>query len=177
MLKLSNIFESLLRESHPEFNSSYFKTRIPFLKDYEVQYAPDDYPKPSQPQRVEMLYTKAIPNVALKFGDDIVNIPKLYVVSKFIYYPHKIDENTFHHFIIENEATILQPENMDNLSYRVFMAASKQMNDKMSYSGEIRLSNGENMKEEELNKIMNEINKRLFQFEDFVSTAYGSQAY
>jgi hypothetical protein len=135
--------------------------RIPFLKEYNVFKHPRDE-KRLEAQRV--IYNE---NVKVMMGDDILNFPQYNVSSEIIYYPHKINDNIFHNFIIKNQFHTMQPKEMDDLTFRVFLMAKKQLEEKLSYNKEIMIPNSEDIPKNELDKIINEMNGILFKIEEF----------
>ncbi len=135
--------------------------RIPFLKEYNIFKHPKDE-KRLEAQRV--IYNE---NVKMMMGGEILNFPQYNVSSEIIYYPHKINDNTFHHFIIENEFHAMQPKEMDDLTFRVFLLAKKQLEEKLSYKKEVMVSNNDELSKTELDKIINEMNGILFKVEEF----------
>lgn len=145
---LSNIKDNLIK-------------RIPFLKDYNVFKNPRD-PKRLEAQRV--VYNQ---NVNVIMGDQILNFPQFNISSNIFYYPHTITDNTFHHFIIKNEFHIAKPQDLDDLTFKVFIMAIKQLEKKLSYNKEIMIPNNEDISKNELDKIINEMNGILFKIEEF----------
>jgi hypothetical protein len=135
--------------------------RIPFLKEYNVFKHPRDERR-LEAQRV--IYNE---NVKVMMGDDILNFPQYNVSSEIIYYPHKINDNVFHNFIIKNQFHTMQPKEMDDLTFRVFLMAKKQLEEKLSYNKEIMTPNNEDIPINELDKIINEMNGILFKIEEF----------
>ena len=135
--------------------------RIPFLKEYNVFKHPRDE-KRLEAQRV--IYHE---NVKVMIGDDILNFPQYNVSSEIIYYSDKINDNIFHNFIIKNQFHTMQPKEMDDLTFRVFIMAQKQLEEKLSYNKEIMIQNSEDIPKNELDKIINEMNGILFKIEEF----------
>jgi hypothetical protein len=137
--------------------------RIPysFLKEYNIFKHPRDE-KRLEAQRV--IYNE---NVTVMMGDEILNFPQYNVSSEIIYYPHKINDNTFHNFIIKNQFHTMQPKEMDDLTFRVFLLAKKQLEEKLSYNKEVMVSNNIGLSKTELDKIINEMIGILFKIEEF----------
>ena len=137
--------------------------RIPysFLKEYNIFKHPRDE-KRLEAQRV--IYNE---NVTVMMGDEILNFPQYNVSSEIIYYPHKINDNTFHNFIIKNQFHTIQPKEMDDLTFRVFLLAKKQLEEKLSYNKEVMVSNNIGLSKTELDKIINEMIGILFKIEEF----------
>lgn len=135
--------------------------RIPFIKDYTISKNPRDE-KRLEAQRV--IHNE---NVKMVMGDDILTFPQFNVSSEVIYYPHKIGDNTFHNFIIKNKFHSMQPKEVDDLTFRVFLLAIQQLEKKLSYSKELMLPNNQEIPKEELDKIINDMNGVLFKVEEF----------
>lgn len=135
--------------------------RIPFLKEYNISEHPRDE-KRLEAQRV-IFYE----NVKVMMGDEILNFPQYNISSEIIYYPHKINDNTFHNFIIKNQFYTMQPKEMDNITYRVFSIMKRMLEEKLSYSEEIITPNNIGLSKNDLDKIINEMNGILFKIEEF----------
>ncbi len=138
--------------------------RVPFLKEYNIIDNPRDK------SRLEAQRISYNENVKVMMGDEFINFPQYNVSSNIIYYQHKINENTFHNFIIKNNFYPLQPEEMDDLTFKVFLMAIKQLGEKLSYRKEIMTSNNEDVDKNDLDKIINEMNRILFKIEEFTET-------
>jgi hypothetical protein len=135
--------------------------RIPFLKEYNIFEDSRDE-KRLEAQRV--IYNE---NVKVMMGDEILNFPQYNVSSEIYYSTNKIRENTFHNFTIKNEFHPMQPKEMDDLTFRIFILAIKKLEEKLSYRKELMIKNDEEIPKDELNKIINEMNGTLFKFEEF----------
>jgi hypothetical protein len=61
----------------------------------------------------------------------------------------------------------MQPKEMDDLTFKVFILAKKQLEKKLSYNKEIMLKNNEEIPQIELDKIINDMNGVLFKIEEF----------
>ena len=140
-----------------EFSEEYFKKRIPFLKDYKF------FDEKGKITAQRIVYHE---NVNKLLHKEIIKFPQFNAFSEFYYYPHKINENTFHYFGIKNEFVISKPENVDDLTFKVYQMAIKQVNERFSFSDEIMVKEGEEINKEELDKIINKINEMLFKFEN-----------
>lgn len=135
--------------------------RIPFLKEYEIAEHPRDK-KRLEAQRV--IFNR---DIKMMMGNDILTFPQYNVSSHVIYYPHQINDNIFHYFIIKNGFHAMQPKEMDDLTFRVFLMAIKQLENKLSYSKEIMVKEGTEISKDELDRIINEMNENLFKIEEF----------
>jgi hypothetical protein len=135
--------------------------RIPFLKEYNIFKHPRDE-KRLEAQRV--IYNE---NVKVMMGDEILNFPQYNVSSEIYYSTSKIRENTFHNFNIKNAFHVMQPKEMDDLTFRVFILAIQNLEKKLSYRKEFMVKNDEEIPKDELDKIINEMNGILFKFEEF----------
>lgn len=161
----SKIFiKRLLRENlEPLYNEHYFKTRVPFLKDFNF------FKHDRDPSRVEAQKLSYHKNVKKMFKGEIYNFPQFNVSSEFIFYKQKIGDNVFYNFILKNDFHIAQPKNVDDLTFRVLVMATKQISNKLSYQKEIMVKEGEQIKQTDLNEIINELNKKMFEFEEITS--------
>lgn len=160
---MKNIIKKLLRENLESNNNikDILIKRIPFLKEYNI------FKHPRDEKRLEAQKVVYNENVKVMMGNDILNFPQYNVSSNIIYYPHKIDDNVFHNFIIENKLNTIQPKEMDDLTFRVFIMAIKQLEEKLSYHKEIMVKNNEEIPKNELDKIINDMNGTLFKIEEF----------
>ena len=61
----------------------------------------------------------------------------------------------------------MQPKEMDDLTFKVFILAKKQLEKKLSYNKEIMMKNGDEIPQIELDKIINDMNGVLFKIEEF----------
>jgi hypothetical protein len=135
--------------------------RIPFLKEYNI------FTNPRDSKRLEAQRVVYNTNVELPMGDDIIIYPQYNVSSNIIYYPHTINDNTFHNFVIKNTFHVMPPEEMDDLTHRVFLMALKKLEDKLSYNKEVILKKDESFPNDELDIIINEMNGVLFKIEEY----------
>lgn len=164
-MKLRKLIKEILIETFANVSvkDSLLK-RIPFLKEYNIFKHPRDENR-LEAQRV--IYNE---NVKVMMGDDMLNFPQYNVSSEIIYYPHKVYENTFHNFIIKNSFHAMQPKEIDDLTFKVFIIAKKQLEEKLSYNKELMIKNNEEISKDELDKIINEMNGVLFKIEEFTNT-------
>ena len=163
----TTICEYLNEQSEPQNDiKDILIKRIPFLKEYNI------FKHPRDEKRLEAQRVIFNENVKIMMGNEIINFPQYNVSSEIIYYPHRINDDTFHHFIIENQFPTMQPKEMDDLTFKVFILAKKQLEKKLSYSKEIMMENGEEIPKNELDKIINEMNGILFKIEEFTEDHY-----
>jgi hypothetical protein len=135
--------------------------RIPFLKEYNIFEHPRD-PRRLETQRI--VYNK---NVQVVMKDEIATFPQLNVSSEVYYYPHEINDITFHYFGIKNDFHPMPPEDMDELTRRIIFYMFNAFRDKMSYSAEIMVRDGEEFPMDRFDEIINEMNGNLFQIEEY----------
>jgi hypothetical protein len=131
--------------------------RIPFFKEYTIVENEPDYLKL---QKIKYQSKK----IAIK--DEVYNFDIFNEVSEFSFSKHKIRDNVFYSFFLKNEFLISQPKGMDDLQFRVLQLMMNKTNEKLSYRKEIILKEGEEISKEELDSIINHINKKLFEFEE-----------
>ncbi len=135
--------------------------RIPFLKEYNI------FNNPRDSKRLEAQRVVYNTNVKLLMGDDIIIYPQYNVSSNIIYYPHTINDYTFHNFVIKNTFHVMPPEEMGDLTHRVFLMVLKKLEDKLSYNKEVILKKDESFPNDELDIIINEMNGVLFKIEEY----------
>jgi hypothetical protein len=135
--------------------------RIPFLKEYEIYKHPRDT-KRLEAQRI--IYNE---NVKVMMGDEILTFPQYNVSSEITYYSHNVNDNTFHNFIIKNRFHVVQPQDIGDLVFKVFLIVMKQIEKELSYSKEIMVKNDEEIPKNELDEVINDMNGILFKIEAF----------
>lgn len=137
--------------------------RIPFLKEYNIVEHPRD--------KNRLVAQRIILNKDIKFmmGDEILNFPQFNISSDIIYYPHKVSDNIFHNFIIKNEIHPVKPKEMDDLTFRVFLMTIKSIEKNLSYNKEIRINDTSELSKNELDSVINDMNKNLFELEEFTN--------
>lgn len=136
-----------------------FIKRIPFLKTFN-----------NASGNGHVLFQKVSynKNKKIMMGDDLVEFPNVNVVIEFRYSKNQIRENFFFNFNLNTEIIITKPKDMDQLTYTVFLVATKHLNKKLSLHKEI-ISKSEQLTTEQLNQIVNEINGKFFQIEEFIN--------
>lgn len=137
--------------------------RISFLKEYNI------YDHPRDSIRLEAHKINFHKDVKVMMGDDIITFPQFNPSSEVIYYEHKIDDNVFHHFIIKNKLNAMQPDGMDDLTFRFFLHVKGSIEDNLSYNNEYMVKDGEVIPDDVLNGIINDMNKTMFKFEDYTN--------
>jgi hypothetical protein len=140
--------------------------RIPFIKEYNV------FRDPKDKKRLEAQRVVVNQDVKMKWNDDFIEFPQFTVSSKIYYYAHKIDNYTFHNFIIKNDFIVIPPKEMDDLTFKVFNIYMNMVEKKLSYSKELLVYDNEEFPKEELDKIINEMNGVLFMIEEFTKKHY-----
>jgi hypothetical protein len=159
-----SFIKRFLRESlEPFFDEKFFKTRVPFLKDFNF------FKHDRDPSRVEAQKISYHKNVKKMFKNEIYEFPQFNVSSEFIFYKQKIHDNIFYKFILKNDFHIMQPKNIDDLTFKVLVMSIKQISEKLSYQKELIVKEGEQIKQSDLNEIINELNKKMFEIEDIAN--------
>jgi hypothetical protein len=153
----------LLKESSAGSIKDILISRIPFLNEYDIFKHPRDINRLGAKR---IVYNK---NVKVMMGDDILTFPQFNVSSEVIYYPHKVYDNTFHNFIIKNKFHTMQPKEMDDLTFRGFLMAKKNLEEGLSYNNEIMVKDGDGIDDGELSKIINDMNGVLFKIEEYTN--------
>ena len=144
-----------------DFNISpdVFIKRIPFLKTF------NNLSRNGHVFFQKVSYNK---NKKIMMGDDLFEFPNVNVVMEFKYSKNQIRENHFFNFNLDTTIIITKPKHMDQLTYTVFLVATKHLNKKLSLNKEI-ISKSEQLTTEQLNQIINEINGKFFQIEEFIN--------
>lgn len=152
---------TLLREATETPVREQLLRRIPFLKAFEI------YRDQRDATRLEAQRIAYNQDVTFELGDDIHVFPQFNVVSKLTYYQHVINDNTFHYFTVKNEFAVMQPDNMDDLTFRVYRHALNALQDKLSYSEELMLNTGDLIPAQDMDRIINQLNKTFFEIEEY----------
>lgn len=165
---MKQFIKKLLRENINVnlLTPKYFINRIPFLKDYNVNALNKTN---SQPVNFSFQKIKEYKDISRKIGDDIITYPRVSVTSTFTYYQHLVNENVFHNFILNNTFFYSQPKNMDDLTFKIQTLANKQMEKILSFNETIVTKENESISNFLLNETINDINGKLFKFEEFTS--------
>jgi hypothetical protein len=161
MTESKKVIKKLLRENLEQpFTAEYFKTRIPFLKDYN--FFEDLYNKGTvKAQRI--VFHK---NVQKVYDDSVVTFPQFNPSSDFTYRVEKNNVRTIHYFSLKNSFAIVQPKNMPDLDFKIFLIMTNQAEKKLSFSDEIRLEGDDKIKTEDVDRIINSMNEKMFKFEE-----------
>lgn len=164
---IANTIQEYLKENLESINvREILLKRVPFLKEYKVFKHPRDERR-LQAQRI--VYNK---DKKILIDGEILIFPQYNVSSEITYYPHTVHEKTFHYFTIKNEFFVSQPEDMDDLKFKVFIILKKQVENKLSYSQEIVTAENQEIPRHELDKIINDMNGVLFKIEEFTEKNY-----
>lgn len=158
--RLFEVFEKI----DPTFKTTIPNTllkRIPFLKDYNIFI--------NESNRLQAQRVVYNPNVKIYMGDKVYNFEQYNVSSELFYYTQHIHDNIFHNFILKNKFHLTKPDEMDELLFRVFLAALKIQEEKLSYRKEIIVKEDERLNEVTMSTIINDINKKMFEIEEFTS--------
>ena len=158
--------EVLSENDSRSFDLNYMRSRIPFLKNYNVNYSPDDNPHPSMPARIELQRNVDVGGTTVMAGNDMYTFPKVFAMSKFVFYTRRRNDDNVYVFSVDNKIVPWQPEDMSDFTYKVLMNASGLSNKNMSEVIEVVMPAGEVISDDELNAAINKINKKLFKFEE-----------
>ena len=155
-----------------QFDSNYFINRIPFLKDFEVQYAPDDFVHERMPQIVKMVYTKEVKDVTVAHPDQMITFPKVVVIGEFYYYPHKAHgwDYTIHNLNVKCSISLFDDPNIDKLTNKVMQAAMGMQMEQISSSNEVLVYDEEDFHSNKWDEAINDANRALYQLEEFIQS-------
>lgn len=146
-----------------DYNAAYFMQRIPFLKIMNDL---------SDNRRVFFQKFDYNENVELIMGDNIVTFPQFNTSMEFSYMKDILNGDRYRHmFYVKNRVNIIPPKTEDHkekLTFRVFTMAMKMTNEQMDYHGDF-ITETPTLSEEQINKIINDINKTYFEFEEFIT--------
>ncbi len=166
--------------------------RIPFLKDYDLSVYPgnsiyDDRTTGMQ-YRVEFEWVSDSKDFDVKIGENLIKFDMIKAKSEFVFFPHKNNDIVIYNFAIKNQV-FLKPNpklnEQDKMTASIFAQATGLVCQKLSYNGSFTLyghkatffKNGKEAEyndpdvfpEEEFNTIVNDINKNLFTFEEYLT--------
>jgi hypothetical protein len=146
-----------------DYDADYFIRRIPFLKTFKNF---------SNEKKVFFQKVDYNENIQLMVGDDLVTFPQFNTSMEFTYMKDSISTGGYRHmFTVKNDLNIMPPRTDDRkeeLTFRVFTMAMKMTTEKMEYRGDI-VTETPNLTEDQINKVINEINRTYFEFENFIS--------
>jgi len=157
MMRLNEAVASL------DYDADYFIQRIPFLKTFENF---------SNEKKVFFQKVDYNNDVKLMVGDDIQTFPQFNTSMEFSYMKDVISTGGYRHmFTVKNDLHVMPPntqDRKDELTFRVLIMAMNMATEKMNYHGDI-VTESPNLSEEQLNQVINNINRTYFEFENFIS--------
>ena len=169
---MKSLIKTLLRENINEIQQTqltvdYFKKRIPFLKNpwHEVDY-----------DRGIQIFTDQINHPEAKTLDsdkNIITFKKFTVGVNFEYTRGKVsgNDNVLHNFKMTPVVQV-QLNSDDELFKSIFQRVMMMQLDKIGVNDSIELPKGADIPDAELDRIVNEMNKTFFVFEEFLAN-YG----
>jgi len=168
---MKQMLKQLLRENFEfgDITPNYLINRIPFLKDYELF---THQPIRSQPINFKLDKNVGTENVMLKNGDDIIKIPLISLHSECGYYKNvgfydNKPSGGSHEFYLKNNIYFRAPEDMSSLEAMSYRMIYKHIGENFSYSDTLYFKDSEIITKEELDRVINEINRKFFAFEEF----------
>lgn len=152
------------------FSLEYFKYRIPFLKDYNVIVSPSTTPHPEVPDMIEMRVETYNTNIKVMGTDKELHIfPQVNAFSRFNFSTRKVRGTTLININLQNEVLSIPPNDMEPITRNVLLMAQKMQNEKMSSRNEIFHYEGKELPTDEIDKAINDINRKLFELEEYLS--------
>jgi len=139
--------------------------RVPVLKSYNKYNNGKNstlFQKLSEPYLNKKLYN----------GNELINIESMNIVSEFVVSYRYFNNAKWFYFYFKNEIIMHLPKNLDNLEHTIYQIANKMINDKFSLSKEIMLKDDKNSDPNLFNTIINELNKKTFEFDDYLQKHY-----
>lgn len=139
--------------------------RVPVLKSYNKfnngKYS-IEFQKLSDPYLNKKLYNST----------ELINIESINIVSEFVVSYRYFNEAKWFYFYFKNEIIMHLPKNMSNLEITIHQIVNKLMKEKYSFSKEIMLKDGKNSDPNLFNIIINELNKKTFEFDEYLQKHY-----
>jgi len=156
IMKLNEVTASL------DYNADFFIQRIPFLKTFK------NFSNEKKVFFQKVDYNK---DVKLMIGDDIQTFPQFNTSMEFTYMKDFISTGSYRHmFAVKNNLHVMPPQTQDRreeLTFRVFIMALNMTTKKLDYIVDIT-TESPNLTDEQLNDVINNINKSYFEFEEFI---------
>jgi hypothetical protein len=145
-----------------DYDADYFIQRIPFLKTFK------NFSNEKKVFFQKVDYNK---DVKLMVGDDIQTFPQFNTSMEFTYMKDVLSTDRYRHmFTVKNDLHVMPPATQDRqeeLTFRVFIMALSMTTEKLDYSADI-VTESPNLSDEQLNQVINGINKAYFEFEEFI---------
>ena len=145
-----------------DYDADYFIRRIPFLKTFKNF---------SNEKKVFFQKFDQNQNVKLMVGDGVQTFPQFNTSMEFTYIKDTISTGGYRHmFTVKNKIHIMPPDTDDRqeeLTFRVLIMAFNMVVEKLNYSADI-FTESPDLTDEQLNEVINGINKAYFDFEEFI---------
>jgi len=143
----------------PDLTADYFLTRVPFFKSFN---------NISNDKAIGFQKVVYNSNVEANIGGGTHIFPNFNTVCEFNYTKYQRSDTTFNFvFYLKFGIIVTKPDNMNQLQYMAINIASRMAAENLSYIKEY--INKTNISKEELDQTINEINGKLFQFEEYVN--------
>jgi hypothetical protein len=140
----------------------YLKERIPFLKSF------NDFSNENRINMQKIVYNQ---NVNMKLGDNILEFEQFNTSLEFYYSIYEMNPERYRiSFTLKNRFWAMPPNDNrqeDQLQHIVLLMALEQMEKKLSYTYD-EIKPNPTLSPEELNQVINNLNKCFFEFEDYV---------
>lgn len=158
-----NVSREYLKENkEPDITPDYFVSRIPFLKSF------NDFSKENNIFFQKVDYNQ---DVELYANDQTFVLPQANTSMEFSYLISNPGKDRYRHsFNVKNALNIMWPKEKndeENLMFRVLSMALNQIVNKLNYHKDIFTDTPE-IPKDELDKVINDINKAYFDFEEFI---------
>lgn len=141
-----------------------FKRRIPALKNYN-QFVDEHSAK--------FQLIKNYGKTKVYWNEETVMLKDVAVHSELNMSYRNFNDYKWYYFTFTNKIYPDIPEDYgDVLTRRIFQVATNMMNDKFAYSKELRIRELEDYQQADIDQIVNEINRKTFEFEDYLTQHY-----
>jgi hypothetical protein len=144
--------------------------RVPFFKEYNIHRKDDNFGNSSIENKLEAQKINFYENVAVSDGKGgSITFPQYNVISNFIYFlSYMGGDRKRYIFNLKNEFKLSPPKEMDDLTYRIIILAEKQKSEQLSYSEDVivDLNDEDGLTKQKFNEIINNINGKIFKWEE-----------
>lgn len=151
----------------PDLTPEYIQKRVPFVKSFHDH---------SNDKMVRFDKIVNNPRVTIEIGGDFITIDNITTTSSLVYSRNQMDKERYRiTFVVANNFWLTPPQYQspkDQLNFMVYRKALEQMEKQLSYTFD-EVIKSPTLPEDHLDKIINEINGKFFEFEEYVSQNFG----
>lgn len=156
--KIRNLLFEFVGTSSVESLKNELISRVPFFKDF------NDFSTDRKITLQRIVYNKN--HVLYGKNTELFKFDQFNFISEFNYFKNDVNENTRHYFILKNSIAIMPSKEIDKIQSSAFFGVFKQLSEKYSTAKEIAIPIGQEISQEQLSEVINELNKKMFEFEE-----------